>query len=435
MDTTRADALTCYQQPAQPAHHGHHRTPRLDALAASGIRFERFFATAPSTLSSHATMLSGVDQHTHAVVRNGFPLSPELPTLPKRLHQAGYDTIAVLGAAALESAMGLGRGFRVYDDDLSSLRGIMYQDPADVVVERTLRHVDARPDDSAPLFLMVHFYDPHAPYAPPKRHLERVVDPDYTGRVSGNERVFAIFSRHARQGLATNADLEHASAMYLAEVAFMDEQIGRLLDALSERGVLDHALVVVVADHGETLSDDLAYAYSHGSNVSYEAMWVPLIVRGFGLPLAESAVVKRQASMTGLAPTIERALGLDATLGTTDFYDLWRAGPVDDVDGWPSRPTHPVFMEATRPRHAEVDDDWNNLRMPRAVLAGGWGAHAEPFLDRPLAFYELGLVPHEKMLETLGALLQRWDVQSPGYVEGDMAPATREALEALGYLE
>lgn len=434
LDTTRADALSCYGAQHLPTQGGAQTTPVLDALAADGIRFERFYANAPSTLSSHATMLTGLDPHGHGVVRNGYPLRP-LPTLAERLAGEGYDTVAVLGAAALESAMGLDRGFRIYDDEAPSLQGLMYQDTADGVVRRALSAVDARRAD-APLFLFVHFYDPHLPYTPPEPFVQRIADPGYRGTAAGDGPRFKRLARTIRSGGARPDDIQRVAELYLAEVAFVDAQLGLLLDGLRQRGLLEHTLVAVVADHGETLGHDPTYAWSHGSNVAHEVMWVPLIVRGFGLPLAQRAVVQRQASMDGLAPTLELALGLEATLGTgLPFHDLLRAGPVLDTDGWPDRPTLPVRVEATRPRQAEQADGWNNLQLHRGIWAGGWGASSAPFLHHPLTFYDHGALPHPDVLEDLRLLLERWDADAPEHVEADMAPATRRALQALGYLE
>lgn len=433
MDTTRADALSCYGRIPRPAVAEVVTTPVIDQIAAEGTRFERFYTTAPSTLSSHATMLSGVDQHVHGVVRNGFPLASEVPTLPERLHREGWDTIAVVGAAALESAMGLDRGFRVYDDDMRTLRGMMYQDDAAGVVDRSLSAVDARPA-SAPLFLLVHFYDPHTPYVPPERHRQRFTDPKYRGSAVGAGDRFKVLAQQARARTIDGADVQHINELYLAEVAYMDEQIGRLLAGLEERGVLEHALVVLLADHGETLVDDPTYAWSHGSSVGHEVMWVPLIMKGYGLPLAGRSVVRRQVSMTGLASTIERSIGLTTTFGA-DFHAMVRPGPALDVDGWPDRPTEPVFMEATRPRHAEAPLEWNNLRLHRAVWAGGWGAWASPWRRMPLAFDPHGRVGHPGVMGILGRMLADWDADLPPHREAAMAPATEEALRALGYIE
>ena len=113
LDTTRADALSCYGNPpvqVYDAAAGTPRTPVLDALAARGLRFQRFYAQSPSTLASHATMFTGRGPHGTDVVRNGFPLRTSLTTLAERLQQAGYATRAVIGAAALEQGRGIGRG-------------------------------------------------------------------------------------------------------------------------------------------------------------------------------------------------------------------------------------------------------------------------------------------------------------------------------------
>jgi len=179
MDTTRADALSCDEGAipglvTKPAS----ITPTLDAMAAQGVRFTQFWANAPTTLNSHATMMTGLDPHGHAVVRNGTVLDMGLYTLAERLAEEGYDTIGVVGAAALEEAMQFDQGFRVYDDDTRDLQGIMYQQRADKVVGRAFEALEARREES-PLFLFVHLYDPHTPYDPPTPWDERFTDPSY----------------------------------------------------------------------------------------------------------------------------------------------------------------------------------------------------------------------------------------------------------------
>lgn len=447
LDTTRADALSCYGVPAGPYRDETRTTPAIDALAAEGIRFEQFFAHAPSTLSSHTSMMTGLDPHGHAVVRNGFPVDARLPTLAERLAEAGWDTVAVLGSSALERAMGLDRGFRLYDDAVTDPAGGIYQARADDVVARTLAALDSRPDPAAPLFLFAHFYDPHAPYDPPEPYRSRFTGPidGFTGSAGpgyagpadpNNAAVFRHFVAMVHEGLAPPEDIAHVSGLYLGEVAFMDAQVGALLSALQQRGLLERALVVVVADHGETLADDPLYAWSHGSNVATEVMRVPLVMKGFGLPLAERAVVQRQAGMDGLAPTLLELLGLPSALGDgLSFADWVRAGPVFDEDGWPERPTVPVYLEATRPRFAESADQWNNLYMHRGVWAGGWGIFSAPFLQEGPRFFDLGGAPHEELLGLLQGMVQSWDGQAPPHTEPTPSVETTNALKALGYTE
>jgi arylsulfatase A-like enzyme len=431
IDTTRADALSCYGQvPGMLADRGA-VTPVLDAIAAEGVRFERFWSHAPTTLNSHASMFTGLDPHGHGVPRNGFPLDPGLPTLAGRLGAVGYDAIAVVGAKALESPMGLDHGFRVYDDDTALSLGPMMQDRAAGVVDRTLRHLDAR--RASPLFLFVHFYDPHAPYDAPEPYRRRYGDPGYAGPIRADADQLGRLRNDLLNGWADPADIEEVAALYSGEVAYVDAQIGRLLEELERRSLLTHALVVVTSDHGEVLSELPDFAWSHGSDVSEGALHVPLLLRGYGWPVARRAVVGRQAAMSSLAPTLEVALGLEATLGDrASFWDLARPGPVLDEEGWPDRPVRPVLLEATRPRPQEDPARWNNLPFHRGVRAGGFAIAGAPFFGEPYAPTEGGPVA---MVPVLQGIVGRWDAAAPPHRAEHLSAGTEEALSALGYLE
>jgi arylsulfatase A-like enzyme len=432
IDTTRADAISAYGGPPGLVRAREPWTPVIDGLAAEGARFDQFWAHAPTTLNSHSSMFTGLDPHGHAVPRNGFPLDPSLPTLASRLREAGWDTIGVVGAAALESGMGLSRGFRTYDDRTPDKKGSMYQDDAKGVVDRAIEAVGKR-DASKPLFLFVHFYDPHAPYRPPEDWANRL-DPDYTGTVEGHGKDLGDLRDQLQDGTADPRDVDHVAAMYLGEVAYVDDQLGRLLGTLREGGLLEHAVVVVTADHGETLSETPHVAYTHGGYLSEGALRIPLIVRGYGVPLAERAVVRRQAEMAGLAPTLELALGLEATLGSKrPFWDLLRPGPVADDQGWPDRPVRTALMEATRPRKKEPDSGWNNRMFWRAVRAGGFEGKALPW--KGTAFALSGGERDEALRESLRGILWRWDAAAPAYRAEELSEGTEAALKSLGYLD
>jgi len=434
LDTTRADALSCDGKPPVPFHDATPqlpRTPVLDAIAAQGVRFEQFYAHAPSTLSSHASMFTGKDPHQHGVVRNGYPLDAELTTLAQRLATAGYDTRAVLGAAALESGTGIERGFAVYDDESPTLRGLMYQAPADEVVTRALASADSRAPDK-PLFLFVHFFDAHSPYEPPAPFAQRYAVPGYDGAFSNPEQLLRPLVQALRKGSAYEPAVAAVNGRYLGEIGWVDSQVGVLIAGLEQRGILDEdALLVIVGDHGEVLSEDAIFAWTHGNNISEGVLRVPLLLKSWGsVALAERRVVSRQAPMSQLAPTIERLLGLQTTLGT-DFWELVRPGPVLDVGAWPESGQRPVFMEATRPRQFESTDRWNNLPLARGVLAGGFRLEADPAHEvapHMAAGHPLALAPE------LDRLLLRWDEAATEHRTADMPEHTRRALEALGYL-
>ena len=194
-------------------------------------------------------------------------------------------------------------------------------------------------------------------------------------------------------------------------------------------------MLVVTADHGENLTDFPFFAYSHGSDVGFGAMHIPLVMRGYGLPIAQRAVVKRQAAMSGLATTLEAALGLEPSLPGHGFWDLIRPGPVWDEDGWPERATRPAYLEATRPRSLEPETGWNNLIYFRGVWSGGWGVFGAPVYSLDYDFYEQVTDRNVDILPVLKSQIARWDAKVPGRQEADDAPATKRALQALGYLD
>jgi arylsulfatase A-like enzyme len=430
MDTVRADVVGTPPPPG-PYQGSTHVSPTLDELARRGVRFVAFSAHAPSTLSSHATLLTGLDPHHHGVPRNGFRLDPGTITLPQVLAETGYDTIAVLGSAALSATTGLDRGFRVYDDRQPAGAA---ESRADDVVRRALLAVDSRPDPERPLFLFVHFYDAHAPYDPPAQFDRYGAD-----RTKPDPAAFRELARPARAGEASTADVERIASLYLGEVAFVDAQIGVLLAGLEARGLLGErrpGLLVVTADHGETLGDDLRYAWSHGSNVAPEVMTVPLLVEGRGLPLARNAVVANPAAMDGLSSTVLALIGQPRRLGLgIPFPEYTTPAPVLPGAGWPESPTIPVFLEATRPRHAEHPTRWNNLRLYRGFLAGGYGVVSAPFADVPSQRYPGTPAPGPELLAWLEAWVGRWDAAAPGHAEPIANPGHAAELRALGYVE
>lgn len=433
LDTTRADALSCYGSPSAVVHDrspSTPRTPHLDQVAADGIRFERFLAQNPSTLASHATLFTGLGPHGTGVARNGYTLAAEHQTLAERLKLAGYQTHAVVGAAALEGGTGIEQGFDNWDDESPNLRGLMYQSPASEVVRRALDLTAKRTPD-VPTFLFVHFFDAHGPYEPPEPFLSRFQDPAYTGTFDDPEARPGPEMQRLRSGMPVGADAKAINGRYYGEVAALDVQIGRLIHGLEANGVLDDAVLVVVGDHGEVLTERPYYAWTHGNDVSEGVMRIPLLIKAYGdVPLARQTVVRQTAGMASLAPTLEAALGLDVTLGAS-MWDLVRPGPVDLREGWPSNPTHVVYQEATRPRNREDANRWNNRPFERAVVVGPWRLDAFPMEQRAPVMRE-----GPPALEAVFAgMLKRWDDDGTPHATSDMVPHQIRALKALGYLQ
>jgi arylsulfatase A-like enzyme/tetratricopeptide (TPR) repeat protein len=232
LDTTRADAIG-------PGAKGID-TPSFNALASRGQYFRQAYAAVPETLPSHTSMLTGLYPAGHGIHENGRFLDAGHGVLAEQLARAGYRTAAFVSSFVLSRRFGLSRGFAEYDD---ALPGGASERGAAATTERALTYL-AQQDPAAPLFVWVHYFDPHAPYEPPAPFRER-----------------------------------YAAAPYLGEVAAVDEQLGRLTQAFESRR--PGAAIIVAGDHGEGLGD---HGESQHGHLLYQAtMHVPLVIVGPGV--------------------------------------------------------------------------------------------------------------------------------------------------------
>jgi len=268
IDTVRADHLGVYGDAAA-------ETPQLDRLAKEGVRFENAMSAVPLTLPSHATILSGLAPPHHGLRNNAagrFPTDRE--TLATRLSTAGRATGAFVGSFVLDHRFGLARGFDVYDDEIerdpaaTDSGNLEAERPASAVVDRAVAWLEknADPRSGRPFFAWVHLYDAHAPYTPPEPYRSR-----------------------------------HAENLYDGEIAFVDAQVGRLLEFLERRKLSESTLVAVAADHGEGLGDH--GESTHGVLLYEPTLRVPLILRAPGL-LPAGKVTRAPVSLTDVAPTV-----------------------------------------------------------------------------------------------------------------------------------
>ena len=252
VDTLRADHLGCYGFAGA-------RTPVIDALAARGTRFETAVAHSPITGPSHASILTGLTPLRHGVRNNSdYVLPSGVPTLPAILAGAGYRTAAFVSGFPLEQRFGFDRGFETYDARFprgtDPRRAPYVERPADLTTRAAVRWLDERAASPGPWFLWVHYYDPHSPYEPPAEYASA-----FAGRA------------------------------YDGEIAFADAQLGLLLRRLDEHGLSLRTLVLVTADHGESLGEH--GEATHGMFVYDSTLRVPLILAGPGIPRGRTATV------------------------------------------------------------------------------------------------------------------------------------------------
>lgn len=409
LDTTRADMI-------DPA-----TAPNIDALATVGARFEWALTHAPTTLSSHASVFTGLDPHRHGVVRNGHPLATDLPTLAERFAAAGYDTIGIAGASALDGSMEVGRGFRVWDDTFSVDRGRRHEALASDVTDRALARL-ARRGRRKPLFLFVHYYDAHSPYDAPAPWTHRWSDTAYGGYVDGTPEATHRLQGEIADGSFDPADLAELRARYRGEVSWVDSEVGRLLRGLDGPS----RIVAVFGDHGEMFGETQARPFGHGADVDLAVSHVPLILSGRGVP---RATVDTAVGLQDLGATLLSLAGLPGALGDGQSLErLWKGGAGRDV-----------LMEATQPDTHERKDAWPNLDMERGIASDGHLLVRAPWLAQGPRLHRLATgqpaADDPARAAAMGAALDAWDAAAPGWSATPLTPEMREALEALGYVE
>jgi arylsulfatase A-like enzyme/Tfp pilus assembly protein PilF len=384
IDTLRADHVGAYG--AESAH-----TPTLDALAERGVRFETAISPAPLTLPSHTTLLTGLDPPEHGVRHNGiYRLEEDVDTLATRLQQQGFATAAFVGAIVLGSRYGLSRGFDHYDDSViikraaKGLRGFAER-PANDVIDAALAWLANAPER---FFLFVHLYDPHAEYEPP---------PGFAAAFPNNP--------------------------YAGEIAFADQQIGRLIEALDARDEGSRTLIVLTADHGDSLGEHGEATHSHFVYDSTQR--VPLLMGGAGLPAGR--VVPGVVALRDVAPTVLDLLGLEPLPGTEERSVLRR---IRDGRSAPSvaylETLSGQFDWNMSPILGLRGEDWKYVRAPTAELYD--------LVDDPGETRNLARERPERVRE-LDAMLER-------RLEGARSPIPnvkpeekeRARLEALGYV-
>lgn len=359
LDTTRPDHLGAYDYP-RPV------SASFDALAARGALFTGARVTSSWTIPSHASFFTGMAPSQIATSlgpkqKRGWSKLPDsATTIAEILLASGYHTAGFVGGPTLRSFFGFGQGFEIYEErrpiafsaksnlifGARQLRRLLnipptgylrFMDPpfralsnylylekhrgasethlrlhngdvrwstdADEVNYRIFRWLDRRPP--RPYFLFVNYFDPHDPYEPERADpaiVPESIDPE-TGFIVQNGMLESVLKDGSRPGKET---LEELTALYDAEISFMDRNLGRLLDRLEAEQDLDNAIIAVVSDHGETFGEHgLIF---HGHHLYEQDIRQVLLLAGRGVP--RGRVVPDTVSGIDVLPTVLDLAGI-----------------------------------------------------------------------------------------------------------------------------
>ena len=389
IDTLRADHLGCYG-------YGITRTPAIDRLAREGVRFTDAIAAAPITMPAHTSLFTGLLPPAHGVRDNGaYALGNDAVTLAERLHDAGYTTHAFISALVLNRRYNLNQGFETYDDELWSEDDpklfMIRERRAPKTADRFLAWLDQwKAEPRKPFFTWIHFFDPHQPYHP------------------------------------AAADLAMAPSPYDAEIMGVDRQIGRIVERLRANKLLDDTLIIVTADHGESLGEH--GEQTHAVFVYDATVRVPMIWR---YPRAIAPrVCEAPVRSVDVVPTLLKLLALPGG-ETTQGIDLTPA-----MSGKPLPPA-PQYSESLlsevgfgmAPLFAIRDGGFKYIRAPRPEL---YDLRADPRELRNI------VAAQPRLAQKLDAELTRVINDSAKHAvkpsSNPMTRETEESLQALGYL-
>jgi choline-sulfatase len=371
LDTTRADAIG-------PEANGI-VTPSFNALAARGRRFRQAYATAPETLPSHSSMMTGLYPAGHGIHENARTLPDTHPVLAVRLRQAGYRTAAFVSSFVLTRRFGLARGFDRYDDDLPE-RGV--ERSAVQTTDRALALLNET--STAPVFLWVHYFDPHTPYLPAEPYRA-----------------------------------QYAKQPYLGEIAAVDAQLGRLVQAF-EQHAPGPVAVIVAADHGEGLGDH--GEAQHGHLLYQSTMHVPLVVMG---PDIAASVTDTPVSTRRIFHTVLDLAGLDlAGLDLAGVPQSLRSGTPEVVLGEAMKP----FLEyGWQPQIMAIEGRFKAIQTRKPEV---YDVVADPRETKDLS-------ASAPLSAALTKSLNDYPIPSPGapaQAAGALDDEARRRLASLGYV-
>ena len=398
VDTLRADRLGVYGYELETS-------PHLDSFAETGLLFEDAACEIPLTGPSFGSMLSGRFPRMTGTTRNGLRMPDSVPLVAERFQAAGYYTFCVQSNWTLKHKLsGLGRGFDHYDDGFHKKRwGFMKAErDGDEVTRLALDCLKER-DPEKPFFAWIHYSDPHAPY---KMHRKFRPAGKRTWRLDHVEKV---------------------RAKYDSEVAFTDNELGKILDALPE-----NTAVLFVADHGESLYE---HDYlGHGRRIHQTNMHIPLIIRAAGVTPGRSKAPVRGIdigpTLLGLAGLSkpETMLGLDLI---ADTLPPARPRVVETYGG--AVPNVPGVKQAM----ADAAPMWQGVFLEGWKLIADGDKHELYYLPDDPGELENRAAEEGVRVEALMKLIQGWEQATPVGDKGaaELDSEDWKALESLGYLE
>ena len=429
IDTLRPDHLGCYG-------YTRNTSPSINKFAKESIRFSNCIT--PRTITSPAvtSMLTGLYPQTHGVRRLCLPLNPKFATVTEYLKNAGYRTCGITCNRVLRKQLaGLDSGFDMWDENCPH-RGTKfgfptYQKYAEDGNKIAYKWLDGNYDKPQPFFLWIHYFEPHGPYNPPHVFEEYTHKPLFipVEEIPEYQRLEEITD--------DMVDVNKYIVEYDKEIRYTDHYAGELIDRLKQLGVYENSLVIVTADHGESLTEHDFYI-NHGGYTYDACAKVPLLIK---LPeyvpnkaAKNNTVIDGQVSLIDLVPTM-----LDMA-GVYQRSYLDGASIIPVIEGLATETHEHVFIEKLNLMKAVRTNDWKYImvRADGPIKAGQELYHLAEDPGETKNLFDLHHPQYSMIIKSFRDTLKKWQrdfrkLQKLSEVTFD--EASRAELRSLGYLK
>ncbi len=419
IDALRPDYLEPYGY-AKPV------SPRIQEFSKDSVLFENAYAVVSWTRASVGTILSGLYPSSHLVEDRRDSLPQYIPILPEQLKLHGYQTYSIVTNGNLSSAMNFARGYDSYTHLRENARTREVHVQSDALFHH-LQEFATNPGFREPAFLYIHAIDPHDPFTPGPSFETYRPECDYS-----DVKIYRPSIRHHGSDVyRDDLTVSCVRSLYEAEVRKSDHYFGLFIDLLKKHGLYENSLILLTADHGESLYEHKIWG--HGQSAFESELKVPLLIR---FPRGQFAG-KRSSLLvahTDLFPTILTYLGIAQPRGIQGQSILSDLENHLDSD-------RPVFSELTLDNR-----EWKSVRYGRYKLIETW--------QRNVKYYALFDIPSDPgesfnlrtqqpvLFGFMKQLLNEWTasqqkrkslLQKPK--QGIFDKETEDALKALGYLQ
>jgi arylsulfatase len=398
LDTTRADHLGCYG-------YTRNTTPHIDRFSKEAALFSHAVSVIPLTTPSHASIMTGLHPENHQIYKNSYPVHESFTMLAEILKRKGYATGGFVSVKIIDSRVGFAQGFDYFsdvpttphgndndgDDQKKRIRKRLFepllQRRGDRTVDVGLEWLQENQDQ--PFFAWVHLYDPHLSYTPPpeygyrfnthyEEYLQSIRNPFFKKKAYEDQTVYKgaekkegepistkeafqllldIFGIRAREFLLSDSTppnlVDDFIAAYDGELAFVDEQVARIIFFLKDNNVYKNTIVIIMGDHGEILYEKEEY-FGHHKYLYQGSMRIPLIMKFPGIAHRK---INERITNVDILPTLLEALGIEVAIAM-DGVSYW---PVISSYGTVQRPEQLFYGTHTGQRRASEEHKLQEL--------------------------------------------------------------------------